>query len=219
MITKLLALLGTTKGAAAAAVIAAAGLTTGVVATNQDAQTALTNVVETVTNTAKSSNQPAVVASRNDADKKLRDAFQVDQQKIEKLRGTQVDPADRSKLGDTLKTAADALRARLTKALDDVSVLTLGRNGLDPSASPGKPSASPDVKVPFTTETQAKVDDVVKTAITDMDKIAADADKAVGAFAPFTPGKPADGVVRKVLASVGQQVERGQRLAEFEPQS
>ncbi|TMF53692.1 MAG: ATP-grasp domain-containing protein [Chloroflexi bacterium] len=30
---------------------------------------------------------------------------------------------------------------------------------------------------------------------------------------------PADGVVRKVLASVGQQVERGQRLAEFEPQS
>ena len=30
---------------------------------------------------------------------------------------------------------------------------------------------------------------------------------------------PADGVVTKVLASVGQQVERGQRLAEFEPQS
>jgi acetyl/propionyl-CoA carboxylase alpha subunit len=29
---------------------------------------------------------------------------------------------------------------------------------------------------------------------------------------------PADGVVKKVLASVGQQVERGQRLAEFEPQ-
>jgi len=28
---------------------------------------------------------------------------------------------------------------------------------------------------------------------------------------------PADGVVRRVLASVGQQVERGQRLAEFEP--
>jgi multidrug efflux pump subunit AcrA (membrane-fusion protein) len=30
---------------------------------------------------------------------------------------------------------------------------------------------------------------------------------------------PADGVVTKVLASVGQQVERGQRLAEFEPQA
>jgi len=30
---------------------------------------------------------------------------------------------------------------------------------------------------------------------------------------------PADGVVKRVLASVGQQVERGQRLAEFEPQS
>ncbi len=192
MITKLLALLAHTKGAAAAAVIAAAGLTTGVVATNEDARTAVTNVVETVTNTAKSSNQPAVVASRNDADSKLRDAFKVDQQKIEKLRGTHVDPADRSKLGDTLKTADDALRARLTKALDDVSVLTLGRNGLDPSASPGKPSASPDVKIPFTAEAQAKVDDVVKTAITDMDKIAGDAETAVAAFATVTPGKPAD---------------------------
>jgi biotin carboxyl carrier protein len=28
---------------------------------------------------------------------------------------------------------------------------------------------------------------------------------------------PADGVVKRVLAAVGQQVERGQRLAEFEP--
>ena len=28
---------------------------------------------------------------------------------------------------------------------------------------------------------------------------------------------PADGTVTRVLASVGQQVERGQRLAEFEP--
>jgi hypothetical protein len=191
MITKLLALLGHTKGAAAAAVIAAAGLTTGVVATNEDARTAVTNVVETVTNTANSANQPAVVASRNDADNKLREAFRVDQQKIEKLRGTQVDPADRSKLGDTLKTADEALRARLTKALDDVSVLTLGRNGLDPSASPGKPSGPPDVKVAFTTETQAKIDDIVQTAMTDMDEIAAGAEKAVAAFAPFTPGKPA----------------------------
>ena len=30
---------------------------------------------------------------------------------------------------------------------------------------------------------------------------------------------PADGAVRRVLASVGQQVERGQRLAEFEPET
>jgi biotin carboxyl carrier protein len=29
---------------------------------------------------------------------------------------------------------------------------------------------------------------------------------------------PADGLVKRVLASVGQQVERGQRLAEFEPE-
>jgi biotin carboxyl carrier protein len=29
---------------------------------------------------------------------------------------------------------------------------------------------------------------------------------------------PSDGTVTRVLATVGQQVERGQRLAEFEPQ-
>ncbi len=28
---------------------------------------------------------------------------------------------------------------------------------------------------------------------------------------------PADGTVKRVLATVGQQVERGQRLADFEP--
>jgi len=48
------------------------------------------------------------------------------------------------------------------------------------------------VKIPFTAEAQAKVDDVVKTAITDMDKIAGDAETAVAAFATVTPGKPAD---------------------------
>jgi biotin carboxyl carrier protein len=30
---------------------------------------------------------------------------------------------------------------------------------------------------------------------------------------------PSDGVVKRVLATVGQQVERGQRLAEFEPEA
>lgn len=98
MISKLLSLVGTAKGAAAATVIAAAGLTTGVVATNQDAQTAVTNVVETITNSAKSSNQPAVVASRNDADKKLRDAFQVDQQRSRSSTAR----------GSTLPTAASS---------------------------------------------------------------------------------------------------------------
>ena len=108
-----------------------------VAATNTDVQNAVTTAVQSLTNTGTSS-QPAVVAARNDADKQLRDAFQNDQQKIEKLHGTQVDPADRAKLNDTVGAADTKLRARLQLALDDVAVLTLGRNGHDASASPGQ---------------------------------------------------------------------------------
>jgi len=192
MITKLLSLLATTKGAAAAAVVAAAALTGGVAATNEDVHNAVTSAVETLTNT---SSQPAVVGARNDADQKLRDAFQKDQQKIEKLHGTQVDPSARSTLNDTVGTADAKLRARLQQALDDVAVLTLGRNGHDASASPGqaaKQSGSPDVKVALTTDTQKKIDDLVTTAVTDMDKIASDAEAVVTALPAFQPGKPAD---------------------------
>ncbi len=203
MLTKLLSLLSTAKGAAAAGVIAAAGVTTGVVATNEDAQNAIgttvQNVAQTVTGSspkAAASGQPAVVAARNDADKKLRDAFQDDQQKLEKLHATKVEGADRGKLDDIVKDADARLRARLTKALDDVAALTLGREGLEAGASPKsgspKPSASPDVKITLTADTQAKIDGIVKTAITDMDKIVSDADKAAGALSTFTPGKPSD---------------------------
>ena len=210
MISKLLSLLSTAKGAAAATVIAAAGVTGGVVATNPDVQNAIgttvQNVTRTVTNTspkpsaeakASASGQPTVVAARNDADKKLRDAFQNDQQKIEKLRSTKVEGADRAKLGDLLKDADGKLRDRLTTALNDVAALTLGREGLEASGSPkpsgsGKPSGSPDVKVAFTTDAQAKVDAIVKAAIADLDKIAADVEKAVVALPTFTPGKPSD---------------------------
>lgn len=200
MISKLLSLLSTAKGAAAATVIAAAGVTGGVAATNEDVQNAIGTAVQNVTQANASaspsakpsnSNQPAVVAARNDADQKLRDAFQNDQQRLEKLRGTKIDGADRTKLADILKDADTKLRDRLTKALDDVATLTLGRNGLEASGSP-KPSASPDVKTSFTPDAQSKVDDMVRTAITDMDKIVSDVEKAVAALPTFEPGKPSD---------------------------
>jgi len=190
MLSKLLALLSTAKGAAAATVVAAAVVGTGVAATNQDVRDAVSTTVQSVTesNDAKASNQPAIVAARNDADKKLRDAFRDDQQKLEKLRSTHVDSTDRAKLDDTVNTADAALRARLTKALNDVAALTIGREGLE---SP-RPTGSPDVKASFTTDAQKKVDDIVSAAIKDMDKIVKDAETAVAALPAFTPGKPGD---------------------------
>ena len=191
MISKLLSLLSTAKGAAAATVIAAAGVTGGVAATNQDVQDAVTNTVQNVANTnaaASPSGQPAVVAARNDADKKLRDAFQNDQQKLEKLHSTKVEGSDRATLETLVKDADTALRARLTTALNDVAALTLGRNGLE---SP-KPSGSPDVKASFTPETQTKIDDIVTKAIADMDTILSTAEKTAAALPTFEPGKPSD---------------------------
>jgi hypothetical protein len=182
LLGKALAILSTLKGAAAATVVVAAVAGTGVAATNQDVQNAVTTAVQTVT--GKASAQPAVVAARNDADKKLRDAFQDDQQKLAKMHSTHVDSAARAKLDDTINTADAALRARLTQALNDVATLTLGREGLE---SP-KPTGSPDIKTPF--DAQSKVDDIVKTAIADMDKLASDAEAAVAALPTFTPGKP-----------------------------
>jgi len=199
VLTKLLTLLSTANGAAAAGVLAAASVGTGVAATNPDVQNAVGTAVENVTAAVSSvvNPQPAVVVARNDADKKLRGAFQKDQQALEKLRGTKVESADRAKLDDLLATADGKLRDRLTLALNDVAALTLGRNGLEPSGSPkptgsAKPSASPDVKASFTADAQAKVDAIMTSAIADMDKIVADATAAVGAFPTFTPGKPSD---------------------------
>lgn len=203
MIEKLLSLLSTAKGVAAATVIATAGVTGGVAATNEDVQEAISTAVQNVTQpagaspSARSSNQPAVVAARNDAGKQLRDAFRVDQQKLEKLRATKVEGADRGKLADVITEADAKLRERLTRALNDVAVLTLGREGLDPSFSPrpsasGKPSGSPDVKASFTADAQTKLDEIVKAAIADMDKIVSDAEAAVAALPTFAPGKPSD---------------------------
>jgi len=186
IVGKALSVLSTLKGAAAATVVVAAAVSTGVAATNEDVRTAVTNAVETVTGQAAA--KPAVVTARNDADKKLRDAFQDDQQKLTKLHSTHVDSTDRAKLDDTINTADAKLRARLTQALDDVAALTLGREGLE---SP-KPTGSPDIKIPFAADAQSKIDDIVTTAITDMDKLATDAETAVAALPTMTPGKPAD---------------------------
>ena len=186
IIGKALSVLSTLKGAAAATVVVAAAVSTGVAATNEDVRTAVTNAVETVTGQASA--KPAVVTARNEADKKLRDAFQDDQQKLTKLHSTHVENTDRAKLDDTINTADAKLRARLTQALDDVAALTLGREGLE---SP-KPTGSPDIKIPFAADAQSKIDDIVTTAIKDMDKLATDAETAVAALPTMTPGKPAD---------------------------
>lgn len=174
LIGKLGTLLSSTKGAAAAVVVIAAAAGTLVAAANEDVQNAVSTTVETITRSADS-NKPAVVAARNDADKKLRSAFQDDHQKIVKLHSTQVQSTDRAALNDAVDKADAALRDRLTKALDDVAALTLGRNGHE---SP-KPTGSPDIKKEFTAETQTKIDDIVRTAIEDMDKIAKDVADAV----------------------------------------
>ncbi len=203
MISKLLSLLSTAKGAAAATILAAGAVGTGVVATKTDIQnpmglnTPSASASASASSKASEPGQPAVVAARNDADKALRSAFRDDQQKLEKLRGTQVQGADRQKLNDLVGTADAKLRARLTKALNDVAALTLGREGLEASGSPApsasaKPNTSPDVKASFTTASQAQVDAIVKAAIADMDKIASDAAAAVAALPTANPGKPSD---------------------------
>ncbi len=200
MLTKLLSLLTTAKGAAAVAVLAAATATTGVVATNTDLQTTL-GIAHA---NASPSGQPAIVAARNDADKTLREAFQADQRTLEHLRSTHVDGADRQKLGDTVSTADAALRARFQSALDAVGALTLGRNGREASASP-EPSDSTastassessesaaGANAALSADVQARIDDIVKTAVADMAKIVSDAEAAVSALPTANPGKPSD---------------------------
>ncbi len=173
---KLFALLGTAKGAAAVSVMVAASVGTGVAATNPDVQNAVDNTIQSLTQgaDAKLSNQVAVVTARNDADNKLRDAFQDFQQRLQKLHGTQVDSTDRTRLTDTVNTAYAALRARLNKAFNDTAALTLGRDG--PTAR--KPTGA-NFKVAFTSEAQAKVDELVDVAIKDMANIVSDAETAV----------------------------------------
>src|SRR5207302_11136607 len=135
---------------------------------------------------AKDAGQPAIVTARNKADSDLRAAFQVDQQNLEKLHSTHVNSTDRATLDTTVKTADGALRAELTKALDKVATMTIGREGRESAESKG----SPDIKVAFTA--QAELDAWVTTEITAMNLIEQNAETAVAALPTFTPGKPAD---------------------------
>ena len=48
------------------------------------------------------------------------------------------------------------------------------------------------MKASFTADAQAKVDAIVTAAITDMEKITSDVEKAVSALPTFEPGKPSD---------------------------
>src|SRR5439155_117778 len=85
MLSKLLSLLSTAKGAAAATAIAAAAVSTGVAATDQDVRDAVTNTIHNATESAdaKDAGQPAVVTARNKADSDLRAAFHTNQQNAE----------------------------------------------------------------------------------------------------------------------------------------
>jgi hypothetical protein len=188
MLSKLLTALAHAKGAAAATVVAAAAVGTGVAATNQDVQNAIDETIKNVTQQSDTNdpNQPAVVTARNKADADLRAQFQVDQQTLEKLHSTHVDSASRATLDDTLKTADAALRAELTKALDKVATWTIGREGRE---SP-KPTGSPDIKQPFTA--QADLDAWVTTEKAAMDTIVTNASAAVALLPTADPGKPAD---------------------------
>lgn len=185
MLSKLLSLLSTAKGAAAATAIAAAAVSTGVAATDQDVRDAVTNTVQNLTD-AKDAGQPAVVTARNKADSDLRAAFHTNQQSLEKLHSTHVGSTDRATLETTIKTADDALRAELTTALDKAATMTIGREGHESSGA----QAAPDIKVAFTA--QAELDAWVTSEITAMNLIEQNAETAVAALPTFTPGKPAD---------------------------
>jgi len=201
MLSKLLSLVASAKGAAAAGVLATAALGGATVATNDDARQAVReagdNIAQLVTDAADKVSEdraekdtekgkPAVVAARNDADKKLRGAFHDDHKALEKLHRTHVDKADRQKLEHLINDADKKMRDRLTKALDDVAALTLGREGRENQ----KPNESTDIHA--TTVDQAKVDVIVTAAIADMKKILDDTTKAVQALPTSTTGKAGD---------------------------
>ena len=125
LLGKLVTLLGTAKGAAAASVMVAASVGTAVAATNPGVRNA-------------------------------------------------VDSTDRAKLTETINIAYAALRTRVNKAYNDLTVLTVGQSGLESRKPTG-----PDIKVVFTSDAQAKVDELVVAAIRDMNWIVGDAATAI----------------------------------------
>ena len=204
MLAKLAGALATAKGAAAATVITATVVAGGVTATNEDVRNTVQNVAQNVTQNVtpqarptecpkpSGSPKPEVVTLRNSADDKLRDAFRNDQVDLEQLRSTKVEPSARERLNDAVKTADERLRARLTRALDDVAALTLGREGRESQPANPSPKGCPDVKASLAPDTSAKLDAIVNTAIADMTGLVNVAKGAVAALPAASPGKPAD---------------------------
>jgi hypothetical protein len=204
MLAKLLTLLGGAKGAALVVVVAGAAATTGVVATNPDVQQTVQKTVEQVTGSTDCSHngQPAVVAGRNDLDKMLRDAFQDDQTALAKLHSAKVESADRSKLNDLVNEADAKLRARLTKALNDVAAQTLGRVGLVENAASTTTTTTTTTEtgscdrganVAFSDSDRTNLETTVVTpAIADMDGIVKDATAAADKLTTSAPAKPAE---------------------------
>lgn len=144
MFGKLVSLLAQAKGAAAATVFIAGGVTATVAATNPEVQDTVTNVTTSISQTLSSvtqlspkctvaedakngGGQPAVVAQRNAADKLLRDAWNNDKKKLNDLRGGK--DVDNKTANDIVKKYDDQLKDTLDKALNDVAALTLGRVG------------------------------------------------------------------------------------------
>jgi hypothetical protein len=161
MFGKLVALLAQAKGAAAATVFIAGGVTATVAATNPEVQETVTNVTTSISTTLSAvtqlspkcavaedakngGGQPEVVAQRNAADKLLRDAWNTDKKKLNDLRGGK--DVDNKTANELVKKYDDQLKDRLDKALNDVAALTLGRNGQlknapsDGSGSAGAPA-------------------------------------------------------------------------------
>lgn len=144
MFGKLIALLAHAKGAAAATVFIAGGVTATVAATNPEVQDTVSNVTTSISSTLSAvtqlspkctvaedakngGGQPAVVAQRNAADKLLRDAWNTDKHKLNDLRGGK--DVDNKTANDIVKKYDDQLKDALDKALNDVAALTLGRSG------------------------------------------------------------------------------------------
>lgn len=155
MISKLLTLLGATKGATVAAVVVLSAATATVAVSSPEVRDTVEQAVSAVTgqagqtsDTAETANdscergQPAVVAQRNAADKLLRASFQTHQKALQDLRGKGV---DNQAAGPIVKKADDELKDTLTNALNAVASNTLGREGQNKDTASGsaKPSVSP----------------------------------------------------------------------------
>ncbi len=156
MLSKLLSLLVAGKGGAVAAAVVVAGATTvGVMTSSTDLQDSLQSVVASVSGVVSPGmseikdkddldcehGKPVVVAQRNLADKQLRTAAHEQQKRLEQLRGGK--DVDHQQANALIQKADRDLRGVLTKALNDVAALTLGREGQNKESATPTATASP----------------------------------------------------------------------------